>query len=151
MKTALYRHFNSDGCLLYVGITDGLSVRDKAHAATSSWHADVVRSETEWFNDRAAARAAETKAILQEKPLHNKMSALKDESEHGEVGFRILSLRAEAGLTQADFAQLIGAKRSQLSNWECGKQRLSLSGAIAMHHALGVSLDWLFLGIGDDQ
>lgn len=145
-RTALYRHFDANGVLLYVGVTDDLSTRDKGHSNAATWHANVMRSETEWFNSRIEARAAETKAILQERPAHNRMSAIKEPSSYGAIGMRLVELRASEGLTQADFAELIGVKRSRYSLWECGAQRLSLDGALTLHKVMGVSLDWLFLG-----
>lgn len=70
-RTALYRHFDAEGRLLYVGISDCLSARDKQHAATAKWHGDVVRTEAEWLNSRDDAVLAEARAITREKPTHN--------------------------------------------------------------------------------
>lgn len=148
-RTALYRHYDATDACLYIGITDDLSGRDKAHASGAVWHKHVVRTETEWFNSRIEARAAETRAILQERPAHNRMSAIKDLSSYGAIGMRLVELRASEGLTQTEFANLIGVKRSRYSLWECGAQRLSLNGALALHKVMAVSLDWLFLG--DDE
>ncbi|MEP2955550.1 MAG: helix-turn-helix domain-containing protein [Sulfitobacter sp.] len=148
-RTALYRHYDEAGVCLYIGITDDLSTRDKDHAKGADWHKLVARSETQWFNSRVEARAAETRAILQERPAHNRMSAIKDPLSYGAIGMRLVELRAAEGLTQSEFASLIGVKRSRYSLWECGAQRLSLDGALTLHKVMGVSLDWLFLG--DDQ
>ena len=71
-RTALYRHYDAAGALLYVGITDCLSGRDKQHAATAHWHADVARTETEWCVSRDHALALESVAVQFEAPLHNK-------------------------------------------------------------------------------
>lgn len=71
MKTALYRHFDADGTLLYVGVSDCLSTRDKQHAATSHWHDEVCLTKTEWLIDRTTALKKERAAISAEKPRHN--------------------------------------------------------------------------------
>lgn len=71
-RTALYRHFDASDRLLYVGITDCLSIRDKQHAATAHWHENVARTETEWCVSREAAVFAEARAIATERPLHNR-------------------------------------------------------------------------------
>ena len=71
MKTALYRHFDADGRLLYVGISDALSARDQQHRAVAPWHSQIVRTETQWLNSRDHAVALERVAIQYEKPLHN--------------------------------------------------------------------------------
>lgn len=70
-RTALYRHFDAEGCLLYVGISDCLSERDKQHAATAHWHESVEKTETEWCICRDHALALERVAITYERPLHN--------------------------------------------------------------------------------
>ncbi len=49
-------------------------------------------------------------------------------------------------LTQADYAEAIGAKRSALSLWEAGTQRLSLDGALSIRKKYDVSLDFLYVG-----
>lgn len=70
-RTALYRHFDAQGQLLYVGISDCLSARDKQHAATAHWHGRVFKTETSWFPDRQAALIAEWEAIRDEGPAYN--------------------------------------------------------------------------------
>jgi hypothetical protein len=70
-RTALYRHFDAAGALLYVGISDALSERDRHHRATAHWHSQVHRTETEWCLSREHALALEAVAIRFEKPAHN--------------------------------------------------------------------------------
>lgn len=50
------------------------------------------------------------------------------------------------GLTQAEYAERAGLKRTQYNNWEKGTQRLSLSGAMKLRAEFGLSLDFLFFG-----
>lgn len=145
-RTALYRHFDKEGVLLYVGISDCLSERDKQHRATAHWHNLVHHTQTMWLDDRKSARAQESIAIIREKPKHNIQSRADVAVSESSIGARVALIRCETGLSQAEFADLIGVKRSRLSLWECGIQRLSLSGALAINECLGVSLDWLFLG-----
>lgn len=71
--TTLYRHFDSVGVLLYVGITDNLSKRNHEHACISRWWPDVERTTEEPFDSRVLAKAAEVAAIRDEHPLWNKM------------------------------------------------------------------------------
>jgi len=70
-RTALYRHYDAEGRLLYVGVTDCLTERDKQHASKSVWHKDVARTDTEWCLSRDHAFALERVAIEYERPLHN--------------------------------------------------------------------------------
>lgn len=70
-RTALYRLFDSEGRLLYVGITFNPRNRWAGHSATKSWWKQVVRREVEWHETRRAAESAEATAILAERPLYN--------------------------------------------------------------------------------
>lgn len=69
--TSLYRHFASDGALLYVGISLSWPARTKAHAKGSRWFEQVAKVEIERFADRASALDAEREAIKREKPKFN--------------------------------------------------------------------------------
>jgi predicted GIY-YIG superfamily endonuclease len=71
VATALYRHFDSDGRLLYVGISLNVVARLSEHCKTSHWFGSITRIDVERFRSRQAALAAERKAIRTEKPLHN--------------------------------------------------------------------------------
>lgn len=70
-RTALYRHYDADGCLLYVGITDALEIRTRAHGRRSVWREFAHRAEVIWFDTRDEALAAEREAISTEQPLFN--------------------------------------------------------------------------------
>ena len=70
-RTALYRHFDKDGALLYVGISLNPLTRIKQHNDQSFWAHDAVRMETEWFETKLEAQKAEMVAIRKEKPKHN--------------------------------------------------------------------------------
>tara|TARA_R110002110_G_scaffold75553_1_gene199634 strand:+ start:425 stop:925 length:501 start_codon:yes stop_codon:yes gene_type:complete len=71
-KTNLYRHFDDDGVLLYVGISLNAIKRTSQHIKCSPWSRDIKRIEIDEFETRKAAMIAETDAIQAEKPLHNK-------------------------------------------------------------------------------
>lgn len=70
-KTALYRLYDIQGVLLYVGVSDELKTRFKAHAASKTWWPSVHSRRIEWFDDRAVAEDAERAAINDEHPLWN--------------------------------------------------------------------------------
>lgn len=77
-KVPLYRAFAEDGTLLYVGITMELSGRFTTHFAESQWIPDVRRLSVEWLPSRLSALAAETAAIVAERPLHNVAGTPRD-------------------------------------------------------------------------
>mgnify|MGYP003647139781 CR=1 FL=1 len=71
MITSLYRHFDHEGALLYVGISLSWPARTKQHAHGSRWFDLVAKVEIERFPTRAAALEAERQAIKSEKPKFN--------------------------------------------------------------------------------
>jgi predicted GIY-YIG superfamily endonuclease len=70
-RTALYRLYDEDDDLLYVGITRNPERRWAQHAAEKSWWSRVIRRDVEWFETRPAALAAEEAAIALGRPAHN--------------------------------------------------------------------------------
>lgn len=70
-KTALYRHYDRDGRLLYAGITVDLANREAMHSFQSPWWKHVDTSKVEWFSDRLSAIEAEAQAIKDEDPIFN--------------------------------------------------------------------------------
>ncbi|MFE1362616.1 GIY-YIG nuclease family protein [Streptomyces harbinensis] len=70
-RTALYRLFDQEGRLLYVGISVNPTSRWSVHAGEKTWWPEVHRKDVEWFGDRQQAEAAEIAAIAKERPLYN--------------------------------------------------------------------------------
>ncbi len=70
-KCELYRHFDKDGRLLYVGISYCTPERLAGHRGASDWFDEIVRIEIERYPSRAEAHKAEIEAIKNEKPIHN--------------------------------------------------------------------------------
>jgi hypothetical protein len=73
-RTALYRLYDREGVLLYVGITNMPNVRWAAHSL-KPWWKQVARKDLTWFDTRPPAASAEVRAIRAEHPLHNSMHA----------------------------------------------------------------------------
>lgn len=74
-RVALYRHYDQDGELLYVGISVRPDLRGRDHARDSHWIDLAVRQEAQWLRCRADALAAEAEAITSERPLFNSQGA----------------------------------------------------------------------------
>lgn len=89
----LYRHFDKNRCLLYVGISLNSSERLWAHRQNTKWAKKVVYTTLEYFNDAGDARSAERIAIYIEEPLHNKVhngeKYIPDDPD--EIAYRIRS------------------------------------------------------------
>jgi predicted GIY-YIG superfamily endonuclease len=71
-EVAVYRCYDADARLLYVGVSFDPVVRMSLHrsARVATWIADVARVEAEWYDNRPDALLAERRATLAESPLH---------------------------------------------------------------------------------
>lgn len=69
--TALYRFFDADGALLYVGITADLGKRWAKHQSEKPWWPHVTKKTVRWYGERPSALAAEAEAIKDELPRYN--------------------------------------------------------------------------------
>lgn len=68
--TSLYRYFDTDGTLLYVGVSVNPFLRERRHRREKDM-TQVRYVELEWFSSDEAAYEAEKHAIKQERPLWN--------------------------------------------------------------------------------
>jgi predicted GIY-YIG superfamily endonuclease len=68
---ALYRFYGINDELLYIGITANIGSRLKQHSKAKPWWTDVHHITLEHYEDRAKVLAAETAAIIAERPRHN--------------------------------------------------------------------------------
>lgn len=69
--TSLYRHFDRDGRLLYVGISNNALARLRGHKLDASWYPEITDISIAHYPDRATAERAEARAIRTEAPLYN--------------------------------------------------------------------------------
>jgi len=73
MSTALYRLYNADDQLLYIGITTYPPKRFVEHERDKPWWHEVARRDVEWIDNRVRAEAAERCAIAAEQPQYNRI------------------------------------------------------------------------------
>jgi predicted GIY-YIG superfamily endonuclease len=73
-EVCLYRLFDNEGMLLYIGLGADVESRVATHAATKTWGKAIDRSRTtsEPVGIRASAFPIEAEAIRTEKPLYNR-------------------------------------------------------------------------------
>lgn len=88
-RTGLYRWFDAEGRLLYVGISADMWARQGSHARKSTFIEFAVGSTIEWFDSRAEAEAAELEAIGKEKPLFNVVGADRVAAQEAVVNYLI--------------------------------------------------------------
>ncbi len=66
------------------------------------------------------------------------------------IGKRIRQLRTAHKLNQDQMAEICGATKSAVSQWESDDTTPTLANIILLQDRLGFSMDWLISGIGDD-
>lgn len=75
MSTDLYRIFDADGTLLYVGITNDVKRRCNEHRLKQRWGNRIASVTVTPHDTKEAAQRAEMIAIGVERPRHNVMHA----------------------------------------------------------------------------
>ena len=71
-RTALYRLYDADDELLYIGVSKHPELRFEEHRmAGAKWIPKVARRDIAWYSTRREALAAEKAAIETEHPRHN--------------------------------------------------------------------------------
>ncbi|MGA4875918.1 GIY-YIG nuclease family protein [Streptomyces lydicamycinicus] len=70
-RTAVYRLFDSEGRLLYVGISNDPGFRWKQHRGDKQWWQHVADKTVTWYDTRMLALQAEALAIHTEAPMYN--------------------------------------------------------------------------------
>jgi predicted GIY-YIG superfamily endonuclease len=68
---AVYRCFNKDGALLYIGVTDSPGARHGSHRREKDWWGEVAEVEWTFYPTYGTALDAETDAIEAEAPKYN--------------------------------------------------------------------------------
>lgn len=116
--TCLYRLFDADDVLLYVGISKSGLMRLGQHLTEKPWASDVARTTIEWFTSRSEAAAAEVAAIVTEKPRHNVMHA--GTSVSSPVGVQALCDECREPVTNKGYLVMYGQElaKAERSHWE---------------------------------
>lgn len=77
-RCALYRQYDDQGVLLYVGISTDLAKRRRTHIKRSAWTEFASTETSVWFDSIEVAQAAERDAIVDELPIFNVVHADDD-------------------------------------------------------------------------
>ncbi len=107
--TCLYRFFDADGHLLYVGITKNPASRLSEHLAGKPWAALVGNIRLTWFQSRKEAMDAERAAIMLDRPKHNVALTAHECSEgnaHMELIDSVYAFCARTGMSATTFGKL---------------------------------------------
>lgn len=136
---AVYRFFDSEGKLLYVGLTSNPGARWSSHEKEKPWWHTVATVTVERQPTLADAVAVEAAAIRNEHPLHNIAHATTEQTERAREALseqadrhsvsqehakgereRLRELVREAvvaGVTESEAARLSGMSRLTVRAW----------------------------------
>lgn len=109
-RTALYRHWDDNDVLLYIGISMNPLLRNKVHLENMAWRGKIAKITIEYFPTRQEAMAAEAAAVVAESPVHNKHYATTDTG-------RLITDLINQWPTRKDLADEIGASTQQVHKW----------------------------------
>lgn len=133
-RTALYRFYNGDDELLYIGISNDPDFRWKAHrygSARKGWPQEAARRTVEWHNSRPLALKAEADAIKAEHPRYNGKHNYDDAPFDSSTWPRVTA--------RSKVPAIAGLMRSEISSgrWAPGQRIPSLR---TLGGAVGVSI-----------
>ena len=122
MTVAIYRHYDADGQLLYVGITNNPKRRLAEHRCRAIWRDEIDRVDVKWVGSREDALAAEAKAIREEIPVFNG----GDVRSFVPTGDALRDWMGSEGITQTELANEYGIANASMSQMISGKRRTPL-------------------------
>lgn len=126
MSTAVYRHFDADGHLLYVGVTNDPKRRLAEHKCRSVWADQIADISVKWVYSREDALAIEAEAIATEAPIFNGGQV----SDPMPTGDAMRDWMAASRVSQQDIATAYGVSGATISHMISGKRRVSLKFAV---------------------
>lgn len=131
----VYRFFDAEGGLLYVGMTLSYESRLSTHKSASPWWPRVARIELERFDTRREAMRAEFRAILGECPEFNV------QGQPAEAGHPFRMMRQGAMLSREELAEAADCGAETIRQYESGRRMPSVGTACRLADALGVSFE----------
>ena len=71
LRQVIYRHFDAEDNLLYVGQSLRPMVRLETHRSASDWYYDIAKVTLDWLEPGVSASEVEQAAIRSEMPKYN--------------------------------------------------------------------------------
>lgn len=140
MTQSLYRAYDSDDTLLYVGITCQGPARLDTHRRTSGWWDDVSYIIVEHSDDRRTVDQAETVAINTENPIHNVAKSLRLRP-HGTPANSLRLIREARGWSREALAEKAGTAALTILRYEIRGSNPAFSTVVSWAKALGVPVE----------
>lgn len=144
-----------------LGVKDG-SAHDEASLHSRFQQYRLPRRQRDWFQLSDEIKEfiqAECREMVElpkpkkdrhpRRPLVGvKKAAPPKKSHSAEVGERLYEIRRSADIHQGEFSKRTGIQRSMVSLYESGSRMLTLKAALRVCQSFGVTLDYIYLGIG---
>jgi hypothetical protein len=114
----LYRHFDREGNLLYIGESLSAINRTCQHRRDSAWFTDIHMITIEQFETKDAAKEAEIGAIKKERPLHNVVFNAPPKPEPEPPVFRAPAFSQDTYLMNRErAAKFLGVPQQRMYRW----------------------------------
>ena len=118
----LYRQFDKNDNLLYVGVSLSVIQRLSQHKTCSPWYHKIAKITVETFNSRKEVLAAEKKAILEEHPRYNKYRPKpklkeKTKAQNSRDNLTRQIVEFKPTYTVAEASQLLHVSILQIKEW----------------------------------
>lgn len=128
VATTVYRLFDADDGLLYVGVTRDPTQRFKEHSKRG-WWGRVARTDLAVYPDRPTALAVERQAIVGEAPIHNRVGRVWPDRGSGVLSIKTFprdlhrAAKAEAARRDEPLTELIiRAMRNEVARLKAEEQ-----------------------------
>lgn len=134
----LYRLFDKDGSLLYIGVSANPTDRMRVHKTGSSWFNNVARLDVEKVGTKADALNKERRAIIQERPKHNKTKKIPGRQVGSQDEYlkpwrkraEMIMAMLDRGQSQSDIARHFDVSRQAISVIVQREQKYRQVGAV---------------------
>lgn len=152
MSHYLYKHFDANGLLLYVGITNNPRTRHLGHKRDSEWFYLSRRFVCFKRETKAECEHEEMLAIQNEKPLYNiqyKNNNKDIDIASVQIKMNIRRAIKRSGKTLDQLASELNVNRSAIGHWQSHKQTMLplMTRLPEFCNACGVSIESIFLGV----
>ena len=121
-RTDLYRHYDKDNNLLYVGISLNPVIRLMQHRVGSGWYEDIQNITIERFDTEQQARDAERDAIQTENPKYNIQRNCTTTNKYKNNTFR--QLIDSRHLSDDHVAGLLSVSAYTIGVWRRGQREM---------------------------
>ncbi len=136
MKAVVYRHFNAEGRLLYIGSSRKPFTRMATHLKDAAWCEQIANVTFTWYETEAEAQEAEWDAIVAERPDHNVVGLVR--SKPADSGSNVFARVTAAVGTQRELARALGVTPQPLTKWK-NRDRVPANRVLDVERISGIS------------